>query len=130
MVTYTGGDLTVATTAQGLAAINKPAKDAADLAEAKKKQKETVDELYKDVMAKINDLDNYSAGANKRATSALEDFEGELDSPESRKYLTAAEIKEYKDKVDPLEDLIAKIQYPNYGLMLLVNGIVIFVTIS
>ena len=108
MVTYTGGDLTASTTAQGQLAIDKPGKDAADLAEAKKKQEETVNELYKDVLAKINDLGNYSAGANKRATSALEDFENELDSSNSRTYLTAAQIREYKGKVTTLEDLIAR----------------------
>ena len=108
MVTYTGGDLRVSTTAQGEAARLQPAKDAADLADAKKKQKETVDALYNDVMAKINDLGNYSAGANKRATDALEDFEDELDSSDSRKYLTADQIREYKGKVGPLEDLIAR----------------------
>ena len=110
-VTYTGGDLSVATTAQGLAAIAQPGKDAAALAKSKEEQERNLMGKYEAALTASNNLRNYSTDGietdiediNQDAHEAIIALENELNSEETKKYIETAKQNEYRTKIRNLK---------------------------
>ena len=123
-VTYTGGDLTVATTAQGLAAIAKPGKDAADLAKSKEEQEASLQTKYNAAVTAANNLSNYSTDGietdieeiNQDAHEAIIALETELNSAETKKYIETAKQTEYRTKISNLKKRVRNNSLPAHWL--------------
>ena len=109
-ISYTGAKPTVALTAKGSTAIA----NYRTPAQSTQAQKDLLAGLEQDVLNEINDLVNYETDktdsdyGNATAMDAIEDLDDEVDSPESKTYLTAAERTEYKNKIREFKRIIAR----------------------
>ena len=120
-VSYTGGELTYDTTLKADEAIanNDPV---TGLAATHKKK---IMGLHDDVLKAINTRSNYNVDVsgsrqdNPTATTVLTRLEAELGTTDSTKYLSAEDLKMYRDKVTEFRSLIAS----NAGSELLLDGI-------